>query len=80
VKWHLDRGEFSPNGYFPGVELRPDPPRMLLISPSLEFHPTTETVLGYFSPLIDVERIGVGVEWRKGLEVMFRLTGAERPQ
>jgi hypothetical protein len=79
VKWHLDRGEFASFGYFPGVELRSDPPRLLLISPSLEFHPTTETILGYFSPLIDVERIGVGVEWRKGLRVMFRLSG-QRPE
>jgi hypothetical protein len=60
--------------------LRADPPRVLLISPALEFHPTTETILSYFSPLIDVERIGVGVEWRKGLSVMFRLSGAQRPE
>ena len=80
VKWHLDRGEFRQNGYFPGVELRPDPPRLLLVSPSLEFHSTTETILNFFSPAVDVERIGLGVEWRRGLEVMFRLNGAERPQ
>jgi hypothetical protein len=80
VEWHLDRGEFSVNGYFPGVELRPEPPRLLLVSPSLEFHPTTETILGYFAPHIEVERIGLAVEWRKGLETMFRLRGAERPR
>ena len=80
VKWHLDRGEFSEFGYFPGIELRPDPPRLLLVSPSLEFHPTTETILGCFSPAIEVERIGLAVEWRKGLHVMFRLRGAQRPQ
>ena len=79
VKWHLDRGEFSPNGYFPGVSLRPEPPRLFLVSPALEFHPATETLLSFFLPSIDVERVGVGVEWRKGLEVMFRLRGAERP-
>ena len=80
MKWHLDRGEFSANGYFPGIELRPDPPRLLLVSPSLEFHPATETLLSYFAPGIEVERIGLAVEWRKGLQVMFRLTGAQRPQ
>ena len=79
VKWHLDRGEFPPSGYFPGVELRPEPPRLLLVSPALEFHPTSETLLDYFSPQIDVARIGLGVEWRKGLRVVFRLTGAQRP-
>jgi hypothetical protein len=79
VKWHLDRGEFTREGYFPGLELRPAPPRLLLISPSLEFHPTSEAILSYFSSAIDVVRIGVGVEWRKGLHVMFRLTGAAHP-
>ena len=80
VKWHLDRGEFSANGYFPGIELRRDPPRLLLVSPSLEFHPSSETILCYFAPGVSVERIGLGVEWRRGLKVMFRLTGAEPPR
>jgi hypothetical protein len=80
VKWHLDRGEVSPAGYFPGIELRPDAPLLLLVSPSLEFHPTTEIVLGFFSPAVDVLRIGLAVEWRKELRVMFRLAGAQRPQ
>jgi len=80
VKWHLDRGEFASHGYFPGVELRPEPPRLLLVSPSLEFHPSSETLLRYFAPTIAVERIGLAVEWRKGLQVMFRLNGAEQPR
>jgi hypothetical protein len=80
VKWHLDRGEFASHGYFPGTELRPAPPRLLLVSPSLEFHPTSETLLRYFAPSIAVERIGLAVEWRKGLQVMFRLHGAEQPR
>ncbi len=80
VKWHLDRNEFTARGYFPGIELRPDPPRVLLVSPALEFHPTTETVLGFYAPEIEVERIGLAVEWRKGLHVMFRLKGAQSPQ
>jgi hypothetical protein len=80
VKWHLDRGEFRAQGYFPGVELRQEAPRLLLVSPSLEFHPTTETILGFFSQAMDVERVGLAVEWRKTLRVMFRLTGAQRPR
>jgi hypothetical protein len=62
------------------VELRPDPPRLLLVSPALEFHPPSETLLCYFARDIAVERIGLAVEWRKGLKVMFRLTGAEPPR
>jgi hypothetical protein len=79
VKWHLDRGEFTGNGYFPGVELRPDPPRLLLIAPALEFHPTSEIILRYFAPSICVERIGVNAGWRKDLRIMFRAYGHEPP-
>src|SRR5207248_372315 len=33
VKWHLDRGEFSQFGYFPGIALSKQAPRLLLVSP-----------------------------------------------
>ncbi len=79
VKWHLDRGEFSRFGYFPGTELRRDPPRLFLIAPSLEFHPATETILKYLTPEVDVTRIGLSADWREKPRVMFRLVGAERP-
>ena len=72
VKWHLERGEFSGRGYFPGVQLRADPPRLLLVAPALDFHPSNEIVLRFFRPDIEVERIGVGLEWRQELRVMFR--------
>ena len=79
VNWHLERDEFSTNGYFPGATLRKVPPRLLLVAPALEFHPSTETVLSYISPAIEIERIGLGTNWRRTLDVMFRLRGAERP-
>jgi hypothetical protein len=72
VKWHLERGEFDANGYFPGVPLRRDPPRILLVAPALEFHPSNESIVRYFSSDIQMERIGVGLEWRQALRVMFR--------
>jgi hypothetical protein len=80
VRWHVERGEFSRNGYFPGLELVNDPPRMLLIAPALGFHPSTEIVLRYFSPQIEVERIGVGMDWRRELKTMFRIRGADTPR
>jgi hypothetical protein len=72
VKHHLDRGDFAANGYFPDLALRTDAPRLLLVSPALEVHPTNETVLKYFAADVDTEQIGLGVEWRKGVKVMFR--------
>ncbi len=79
VRWHLNRDEFSAHGYFPGTSLQGTSPRLLLIAPALEFHPTTENILSHFSPEIEVERIGLGIHWRSTLDVMFRLRGAERP-
>ncbi len=72
VKWHLDRREFGAQGYFPGIELNPEPPRLLLVSPALDFHPANERVLRFFSAEIPVERFGVGLQWRRELKVMFR--------
>ena len=76
VNWHATRGEFSPLGYFPGIPLRRESPALLLIAPALEFHPTTETLLRYFSSQIRVERLGLALEWRHGVRVLFRLAGS----
>jgi len=51
----------------------------MFVAPALDFHPTTETILRYFAPEVDVERIGLGVEWRKQIKVMFRAHGSAKP-
>ena len=61
VNWHLERGDFARGGYFPGIAVAPKAPRLLLVSPALEFHPTTETILRYFSPRVETERIGLNL-------------------
>jgi hypothetical protein len=73
VKWHLDRNEFEKAGYFPGLHLRAEPPRMMFVAPALDFHPSNESVLRYFSPGIEIARVGVGAEWQRELKVMFRM-------
>ena len=80
VKWHLDRGEFSAAGYFPGLPTAPRSaaPAAGLSLPGVSPHHRNHPRL--LSPEIDVERIGLAVEWRKGLQIMFRLSGAERPR
>jgi hypothetical protein len=67
---------FTPAGYFPGVALTTQLPRLILVAPSLDFHPSTETILSFFSPDIEVQRIGVAAQWRDQLRVMFRLSGS----
>jgi hypothetical protein len=79
VKWHLERQEFSARGYFPEISLISAAPRLLLVAPSLEYHPSNETILKYFSKDVPVERVGLGLEWRKELRVMFRFLSESWP-
>jgi hypothetical protein len=79
VRHHALAGDFARGAYFPGLELRAQDPRLLLVAPALEFHPTTETVLRYFDPSIEVERIGLGAGWRQRVAVMFRTRGYDSP-
>jgi hypothetical protein len=79
VRHHNEAGEFARQGYFPGVPLSPRTPRLLLVAPALEFHPTTETLLRYFSPDVPVERIGLSSDWRRRLRVVLRAAGSARP-
>lgn len=72
VCWHLERGDFARAGYFPNIAIRTEPPRILLIAPALQFHPTTETILGFLSSNVEVECLGLGLEWRRELKVAFR--------
>jgi hypothetical protein len=72
VRWHLERGEFAASGYFPGIPLNAAMPRLLLVAPALEFHSANEAILRFFAPNIPVERVGVGLQWRQELRVMFR--------
>ncbi|HYA17028.1 MAG TPA: hypothetical protein VEF06_06160 [Bryobacteraceae bacterium] len=80
VRKHLLAGDFERQGYFPGRTMQRESPRILLVAPALEFHSTMETQLRALSPSIDITRIGLAGDWRKGLRVMFRLRGSEHPQ
>jgi hypothetical protein len=72
VRAHLMRGNFTARGYFPGRQLAPAPPRILLAGPALRFHPANEAVLRYFAPDIPVERIGFSETWREEIRVVLR--------
>jgi len=77
---HASRGEFARSGYFPGLAVRSEPPRLVLAGPALAFHPSTETLLGYFRPAVEVERVGLGVEWQQHARVVLRVRGAAHPE
>jgi hypothetical protein len=63
---------FERQGYFPGAEVAPLPPRLLLAAPALRIHPANEPVLRYFSPQIEWELIALSEHWRRDLKVVFR--------
>jgi hypothetical protein len=63
---------FERQGYFPGAEVSPLAPRLLLAAPALRIHPANETVLRYLSPQVEWELIAITEHWRRELKVVFR--------
>ena len=72
VHRHHAQGDFARYGYFPGIELLPTPPLVYLVAPALRFHPSTDTLLRFLSPEIEVVRVGLAEDWRRGLRVAMR--------
>jgi len=72
VRWHQQRDDFRKYGYFPGVALSPAPPLLFLVAPGFRFHPSSDVVLRYLSREIEVVRVGLSENWRRGLRVIFR--------
>jgi hypothetical protein len=79
VAWHQCRGEFAQFGYFPGCELSPQKPLLMLVAPALHVHPTTDTILRYLSPEIDWEVLGIDERWREEIRVVFRKRSTRTP-
>ena len=72
VRHHLERGDLSRYGYFPGVPLQTLPPLVYLVAPALRFHPATDELLRCLSPEVEVVRAGLAESWRRGVRVVMR--------
>lgn len=72
IRHHQQAGDLARYGYFPGVPLSPAPPIVYLISPALHFHPSTDSLLRFLSPEIEIIRIGLAESWRRGIRVVMR--------
>jgi len=72
VRWHQERDDFKRCGYFRGIELQPLPPRVFLVAPALRFHPANSRLLKYVTKEMEVIRVGVQENWRRGLQVSLR--------
>jgi hypothetical protein len=77
VSWHAERGELV--HLFPSIPLVDQKPKLFLVAPAMAFHSANRTVLRYFSPTIEVERVGINSDWQQHLRVVLRLRGAADP-
>ena len=65
-------GEFQRHGYFGGIALSPQPPRLYLVAPALRIHPAVEVVLRYLSPRIEWTLIALDERWRTSIKSVWR--------
>jgi hypothetical protein len=72
VRFHHDRDDFRRYGYFPDARLNAKPPLLFLVAPGFRFHPSMDIVLRFLSPEIEIARIALAENWRRGLRVVFR--------
>jgi hypothetical protein len=80
VRWHhlqnedqtCGLGEFQRHGYFGGIWLAKEPPRLYLVAPALRVHPATEVVLRYLSPRVEWELVALDERWRSKVKVIWR--------
>ena len=80
VRWHhlqnpdaaTGLGEFQRLGYFGGMYLSAEAPRLYLAAPALRIHPATEVVLKYISKRVDWTLVALDERWRTDLKVVWR--------
>jgi len=72
VHWHHARGEFTRFGYFPGIELAPGAPLLILVAPALHIHPATDALLRFLAPEVEWTLAAVDEHWREQVRVVFR--------
>jgi hypothetical protein len=90
VRWHhlhgesgmrhgVGLGELQRAGYFSGVVLSEESPKLYLVAPALRIHPATETVLRYLSRRVDWEVVALDERWRKKTKVVWRKRSLDAP-
>ena len=86
VRWHHQQnpdpatglGEFQRHGYFGGVRLSAESPRLYLAAPALRIHPATEVVLRHFSPRVEWTLAALDERWRQKVKVIWRKRSSDK--
>lgn len=74
VRQHQENHDFAHYGYFPGVNISSRPPLLLLVAPALRFHPAVDVLARCVIRDIEICRVGLNENWRRGLRVVLRQT------
>ncbi|MEO6911254.1 MAG: hypothetical protein ABI158_10045 [Edaphobacter sp.] len=86
VRWHhlqnpdqaTGLGEFQRHGYFGGVRLSAEAPRLYLVAPALRVHPATEVVLRYLSARVEWTLVALDERWRAKVKAVWRKRSSDR--
>jgi hypothetical protein len=70
---HNENGDFERRGYFSEIRLSRRPPKIYLVSPVFSFHDTTERLLHFLPPSLEVWKIYVNEDWRRGVKILRRI-------
>jgi hypothetical protein len=65
-------GDFERRGYFSGIQLNRRPPRIYMVAPIFSFHDSTERVLRFLDPGLEVWKIAINHDWRSGVKILRR--------
>jgi hypothetical protein len=69
---HNQSGDFERRGYFSEIRLTRQNPRIYLISPIFSFHDSTEVLVRYLDPNLEIWKISINDDWRCGVRVLRR--------
>jgi hypothetical protein len=72
VRDHDRAGDFERRGYFGDRGRRRPPPRVYLIAPAFCFHDSTERLVSFLDPSIEVWKVGINEDWRSGVRILLR--------
>jgi hypothetical protein len=74
VMAHNLSGDFERRGYFAGIRLSRERPKVYLVSPIFSFHDSLERVLQYLDPNLEVCKISINEDWRCGVKILRRVS------
>ncbi len=72
VRFHHQQDDFTGMDISRMSALNPKPPLLFLVAPGFRFHPSIDIVLRYLSPEIEIARVALAENWRRGLHIVFR--------